>query len=117
LIWLASYDSGYAIPAGRIQTILAYVGSRSFGLYVIHIVAVFIVRAIQNTTTKADETGIFGLLIVFWAFALAEVNFRFFEVPLRNYGRRAADRVAIKFIRQELPQSNPSQTSATVAVP
>ena len=128
LIWLASYESGYAIPAGRIQTILAYIGSRSFGLYVIHYPAAFIVRAIQNATTVTDETGIFGLLIIpdetgifglliiVSIFALAEVNFRLVEVPLRNYGRRAADRVTVKF---EAPgsQDHPSQSPVTVPAP
>ena len=46
LVWIASYNRDYLLPAGRLQRLMAWVGSRSYGIYMIHIPAYFLVREV-----------------------------------------------------------------------
>nr|BFE92843.1 hypothetical protein GCM10020185_33790 [Pseudomonas brassicacearum subsp. brassicacearum] len=41
LVWVASYDRDYLLPRSRFKTALTWVGSRSYGIYLIHIPVFF----------------------------------------------------------------------------
>jgi peptidoglycan/LPS O-acetylase OafA/YrhL len=100
LVFLASYDQDYLMPAGPVKRVMLWVGSRSYALYLIHIPAFFLAREIwfrieppgtvfdQHFALRLLLTG-FGLLLV-----LTELNYRLVEVPLRRHGARIAQRMA-----------------------
>lgn len=46
LVWIASYDQDYLLSAGRLQQLMGWVGSRSYGIYLIHIPVYFLVREV-----------------------------------------------------------------------
>lgn len=100
LVFLASYDQDYLMPPGLVKNVMLWVGSRSYALYLIHMPSYFLARElwfrIEPPGTVFDHhfmlrlglTG-FGLL-----FVLAELNYRFVEVPLRRHGVQIARRIA-----------------------
>lgn len=102
LVAIASYDGDYLWPPGRSKRVLVWVGSRSYGLYLIHIPAYFMTREIWYRLLPAGgELGpAYTLPVVLTALpllaALAEANYRLVETPLRRHGSAIAARVAAK---------------------
>jgi peptidoglycan/LPS O-acetylase OafA/YrhL len=97
LVWIASYDRDYLLPQTRIKDALAWIGARSYAIYLIHIPVFFLLRetcyrlgiSINNTGPQVP------LLIVLAACLIAsfaELNYRYVERPLRRHGRYIADR-------------------------
>ncbi|MBE1159203.1 acyltransferase family protein [Dyella acidiphila] len=96
LVWLASYDKDYLLPAGRLKQLLTWIGHRSYAIYLIHIPAYFFLREVAF---RADLAVTAPLHALAWAatgvaltLALADLNYRFLEQPLRRHGRAVADR-------------------------
>ncbi|PTC16717.1 acyltransferase [Pseudomonas baetica] len=92
LVWIASYDGNYLLPAGRLQRLMAWVGSRSYGIYLIHIPVYFLVREVIFRLQAAGLPSPAGhpLMTLLFAFGLivllSELNYRFVEMPMRNRG-------------------------------
>ena len=92
LVWIASYNRDYLMPAGAVQRLLAWVGSRSYGIYLIHIPAYQLVRELifrlQNAGLPSPAGHpIVTLLLAFGLIVLlSELNYRFIEMPMRNRG-------------------------------
>lgn len=95
LVWIASYDKNYIWRAGVTKNILCWIGSRSYGLYLIHIPALSFTYELtfQATNSRVIQSYWFPLLSIPFLAILAELNFRFIERPLRGYGRKKADTV------------------------
>lgn len=97
LVFLASYNRGYIRHLPVITPFLTWVGARSYGIYLIH---VFSYRFVYEGFVRyAAALGVpldghFALKMLAAAllmvFCLAEFNFRFIEVPLRNRGAALA---------------------------
>lgn len=101
LVWIASYNADYLLPAGRWQRLMAWVGSRSYGIYLIHIPVYFLVREVifrlqgAGLPSPAGHPAItilfaFGLIVL-----LSELNYRFIEMPMRNRGSALVQRLSI----------------------
>jgi peptidoglycan/LPS O-acetylase OafA/YrhL len=99
LVWIASYNRDYLLPAGRLQRLMGWIGSRSYGIYLIHIPAYQLVREIifrlqsAGLPTPAGHPVVtlliaFGLIVL-----LSELNFRFIEMPMRNRGAALVQRL------------------------
>ncbi|MGE7956490.1 acyltransferase family protein [Pseudomonas sp. NPDC089530] len=98
LVWIASYDRDYLLPRGALKSLLAWVGSRSYGIYLIHIPAFLLIREAWFRlgplgSTPSDQpllalAGAVGLLL-----ALSELNYRGIELPLRNRGAELVRRL------------------------
>ncbi|SDT63784.1 acyltransferase family protein [Pseudomonas granadensis] len=92
LVWIASYDRNYLMPAGALQRLLGWVGSRSYGIYLIHIPAYQLVRELIFRLQSAGLPSpaghpILTLLIAFGLIVLlSELNYRLVEMPMRNRG-------------------------------
>ncbi|MFJ2538198.1 acyltransferase family protein [Pseudomonas sp. NPDC087614] len=92
LVWIASYNRDYLMPVGGVQRSLAWVGSRSYGIYLIHIPAYQLVRELIFRLQSAGLPSPAGhpvitLLLAFGLIALlSELNYRFIEMPMRNRG-------------------------------
>ena len=109
LVWIASYNRNYLMPAGIVQRLLAWVGSRSYGIYLIHIPAYQLVRELifrlQNAGLPSPAGHpIVTLLLAFGLIVLlSELNYRFIEMPMRNRGAALVKRLGTS--RTAVPSS------------
>lgn len=101
LVWLASYQNDYVMPAGAVRRGLQWVGTRSYGIYLVHNPAYAVVRETASMlnpllVSQSPEwaTALFISTFLLLTGALAELNYRFVEMPLREAGRRIAARLA-----------------------
>lgn len=99
LVYIASFDRGYLVPDSPVRRILAWVGTRSFSLYLLHMPIYFFFRetffrlsARPDVFRRLDPATpydwrlcvcVVGVLVI-----MAELNFRYIEVPFRERGRR-----------------------------
>lgn len=99
LVWIASYNRDYLMPAGALQRSLAWVGSRSYGIYLIHIPAYQLVRELIFRLQNAGLPSPAGhpvvtLLLAFGLIVLlSELNYRLIEMPMRNRGAALVKRL------------------------
>ena len=95
LVFIASYDRDYIMRKGPLKKVLMWVGSRSYAIYVIHIPAFYMSREIwfliSNPTSPKFNPAYLDQLVItatILIFLLAELNYRFIELPLRLKGRK-----------------------------
>lgn len=100
LVWIASYNQNYLLPAGGLQQVMAWVGSRSYGIYLIHIPVYFLVREVIFRLQAAGLPSPAGhpILTLLFAFGLiallSELNYRVVEMPMRNRGAALVQRLS-----------------------
>ncbi len=98
LVWIASYAQGYICADGWLKRPLIWTGSRSYAIYLIHIPAYYFVRECFWRLGMAGDSPPPYSSFIYCASAmlliglLAEANFRWIEIPLRERGRRLARR-------------------------
>lgn len=92
LVWIASYNRDYLWPRGRLKTLLTWVGSRSYAMYLTHIPAYLLVR---ECGFRLEPLGLSPALshpvlilacAVMLVVVLSELNYRFIELPMRDRG-------------------------------
>ncbi len=92
LVFLAAQDSGRVFAQGPARRCLAWIGTRSYALYLIHVPAMFAVRELCFRLGWANDylqlAAASGLM-----FVLADLNLRWVEQPARGYGYRLAGRL------------------------
>lgn len=99
LVWIASYNRDYLLSAGRLQRLMAWVGSRSYGIYLIHIPAYLLMRELIFRLQGAGLPSPAGHPIVTLVLAfglivlLSELNYRLIEMPMRNRGAALVQRL------------------------
>ncbi len=104
LVFIASYDKDYLFPPGPVKRLLLWVGSRSYGIYLIHIPSYFMTREIwfrlepPGTAFNGTYTLRFGLTALVLILTFTELNYRFVELPLRRRGARIADRLSRRVV-------------------
>jgi peptidoglycan/LPS O-acetylase OafA/YrhL len=92
LVWIASYNRDYLMPAGGLQRLMAWIGSRSYGIYLIHIPAYQLVRELifrlqgAGLPSPAGHPVITLLIAASLIVLLSELNYRLIEMPMRNRG-------------------------------
>lgn len=90
LVLLASYNNGYFSSRKSIRRFCDYIGSRSYSIYLTHIVGLSLTKIIFfSNATNYDLTHTTIYLAFFFLITLfmSEINYRVIEMPLRNYGR------------------------------
>ena len=99
LVWLASYANGYLFGYKRLSTVMLWLGARSYGIYLIHMPVFRFTHEAASRYLKVSgqeyTAAILPFLIVFAGVlivALAELNFRYVEEPLRRMGAARAKR-------------------------
>ncbi|MHC8316998.1 acyltransferase family protein [Pseudomonas sp. LB3P31] len=108
LVWIASYNRDYLMPGGLFKSLMTWVGSRSYGIYLIHIPAYLLVREIIFRLQAANLPNPAGHPILTLVVALgligllSELNYRFVEMPMRLRGlslvqRLSVSRTAVQF--------------------
>lgn len=99
LVWIASYNGDYLLPAGHLQRLMAWIGSRSYGIYLIHIPAYQLVRELIFRLQSAGLPSPAGHPVLTLAIAfslivlLSELNYRLIEMPMRNRGAALVKRL------------------------
>jgi peptidoglycan/LPS O-acetylase OafA/YrhL len=100
MVLIASYDQDYLFPDGFIKRVFLWIGTRSYGLYLIHIPVYFATREIwfRIEPPGTGFTGVYFLRFTITALVLlvtlTELNYRFVETPLRRRGARIAQNLA-----------------------
>ena len=100
LVWLASYNGDYLMPPGLFKRVMTWIGSRSYGIYLIHIPAYCLVRELifrLQAASLPSPAGhpIITLLLAFGLIVLlSELNYRFIEMPMRNRGAALVKRLS-----------------------
>ena len=100
LVWLASYNGDYLMPPGLLKRVMTWIGSRSYGIYLIHIPAYCLVRELifrLQAASLPSPAGhpIITLLLAFGLIVLlSELNYRFIEMPMRNRGAALVKRLS-----------------------
>ena len=113
----ASFNQDYFVKTHWLKSVLLWIGSRSYGLYLIHIPAFAASREIfhrGNPQNPVHLQGDFAIAffvifaILFTAF-LAELNYRFLELPLRYKGKAIANKY--------FPEKTPEQILSSRELP
>jgi peptidoglycan/LPS O-acetylase OafA/YrhL len=103
LVFLASFERGYVLPVPRwLQAVLAWIGQRSYGIYLIHIMVFGFAKELwlrslpllgEDPTTRRY---FYAAVIIVLTPLLAELNFWYVEKPWRDRGKRIANRILAK---------------------
>lgn len=100
LVWVASYDRDYLLPRGRLKTALTWVGSRSYGIYLIHVPVFFLLRELWfrfaplGSQDPASHPWLALSCALLLIGLLSELNYRLVEMPLRNRGAQLVGRLS-----------------------
>lgn len=93
LVHAASFDRGYIMRSCVARRVLVWIGARSYALYLAHIPSYALAREIMFRLRPPrldhdaiEYAGLIALGLGF-TFVLAELSFRFVELPCRQYGR------------------------------
>ncbi|MBH1448726.1 acyltransferase [Stenotrophomonas geniculata] len=97
LVWAASYGNSYLGISGRAGRLVAYIGSRSYALYLTHVPVYYLAKPVSEWAGVGAHSSpvshvVYVCAALGTALLLAEANFRFIEVPLRAHGRTIAAR-------------------------
>ncbi len=99
LVWVASYDRDYLAAGLLPRRLMLWLGSRSYGIYLIHIPAFAASREIwfrlspPGTVFDGSFWRCFGATALVLVLSLSELNHRLVEQPLRRHGAAIAGRM------------------------
>lgn len=99
LVWVASYDRSYISLPRLVKPTFLWIGSRSFAIYLIHTPCFHATREIwyrispEKYPFDSSYTWLFALTATLLIVVIAELNYRYLEVPLRQYGKRVAEKI------------------------
>ena len=100
LVFIAAQDRHYLWPEGRTKRVMMWLGSRSYGLYLIHIPTYFFTRELWFRLAGEELGPAYTLPVVATALPLllllSEFNYRLVEAPLRRRGTAIAARFAAR---------------------
>lgn len=109
LVWVASYNRDYLMPRGLLKSLMTWIGSRSYGIYLIHIPAYSLVREFifrlqaVNLPNPAGHPVLTLLMAGGVIVLLSELNYRCIEIPMRNRGAALVQRLGTS--RTAVPSS------------
>ena len=91
LLWLAAQNQGYIPSMGqRVDEAIDWVGTRSFGLYLIHLPGYMVAGELAWRLKAFDTILGRGAIATILIVIVTEACYRFVELPIRNWGRRMA---------------------------
>lgn len=103
LVFLASYDRGYALPLPRVLSmVFAWFGARSYAIYLIHIPLFWYLMETWSRLSPSlgahapDARYVYAIAFPVILCILADLNFRLVETPLRLKGAVLAKRIAAR---------------------
>lgn len=99
LVWIASYGGGYIVGHGMIRSVLAWIGARSYAIYLIHMPVYYITRELWHRIEGpaaqfgGNDTIRFVVTAICLIIIAAELNYRFVERPFRRLGAQRSARI------------------------
>jgi peptidoglycan/LPS O-acetylase OafA/YrhL len=100
LVWLAIKQKDFIFPCKSLEKILDWLGTRSYGIYLIHITAFNLSYDIASKFPSHNTIVNRSLLSLVIGVSLVEVCYHYIENPIRNWGRYIAKngRVSMRII-------------------
>jgi peptidoglycan/LPS O-acetylase OafA/YrhL len=96
LVAVAALNQGALAGPGWLRTSLAYIGARSYAIYLCHAAVFLSVREIYFRATGAtpgpEQALVFAVASIGLIWLVSNLNFRFVETPLRIHGAQIAAR-------------------------
>ncbi|WP_225594640.1 acyltransferase family protein [Pseudomonas sp. PDM22] len=94
LVWIASYNQRYFTKNNYISRIMNYLGSRSYSIYLTHVICLSLTKQFffsaptAPTPTNFDTPHTIFYILSFLAMTLSfsEISYRLLETPLRSKG-------------------------------
>jgi peptidoglycan/LPS O-acetylase OafA/YrhL len=103
LVWLASQQKNHIPSLGRhLDLVFDWIGTRSYGLYLIHLPAYMAAGEITWRLQLADSPLGRGGIALVLMLAATEICFRYLEVPLRSAARTIAHTIVEPRVTPEL---------------
>jgi peptidoglycan/LPS O-acetylase OafA/YrhL len=103
LVFVASFNRGYLFGQGTLLQVLAYVGERSYSIYLLHNLSMALAHEILLRVDPSSQAMLgpdYDFLLVLLAIvilsSLTELSYRFVEVPFRNYGATMARSLRVR---------------------
>lgn len=98
IVWICSYDKGYFMADGPLRRGLAWIGERSFAIYLIHPFAFWLTGPVMRAIYPGVEftgsyTVRFAAVGAVLTLVLAELSYRLIETPFRARGALRSQRV------------------------
>jgi peptidoglycan/LPS O-acetylase OafA/YrhL len=99
LVFIASYNEDFLFGQGSVRTVLTWIGTRSYAIYLVHVPAFCATQEIwHRILPKGTVFGPHNLLALLATgipllLFCAELNFRYLEVPLRRHGAAISARL------------------------
>lgn len=98
LVWMASYDQNLFTRAGAARRVLAYLGARSYALYLSHVVVFKILLFVYQHHIETEQLASMPVLVnacmlvmgLVLTVASSELTYRLVEVRFRRVGRAIA---------------------------
>lgn len=113
LVFISSFNGGYILSLPLLSGVLEWMGSRSYGIYVIHFPAYRISQEIWYRYAESHNVGYNGgltaellLTAAFLVVVLSELNYRLIEQPLRKKGAEIARRHMHSSPLEESPEAS-----------
>lgn len=108
LVFIASYDKNYLMADSVVKKVFTWIGTRSYGIYLIHIPAFYLSREIWyrigNPTTPTFNPAYLDQLLVtavLLIIVLSEINYRWIEQPFRRKGSDISKRIQQGFVEED----------------
>jgi peptidoglycan/LPS O-acetylase OafA/YrhL len=99
LVLIASYDKNYILPPSRFKSVMVWLGSRSYSIYLIHVTCHSFITELKRSSGIAEggmTSVVLSLACLPIILLVAEANYRFIETRFRRMGRRLADGFSLK---------------------
>jgi peptidoglycan/LPS O-acetylase OafA/YrhL len=98
LVYIASFDRGYLMKSGVLRSVLEWIGTRSYSIYLIHCpIYWFVDETFYRLSSNPSNYRVplvdnpfnirVGLTTAVLLAVVSELNYRFIEVPFRERGR------------------------------
>jgi peptidoglycan/LPS O-acetylase OafA/YrhL len=105
LVWIASYNNNYLTANSAIAAFCNYIGSRSYAIYLTHVIALSLVRHWffsqpgNPVPTPFDGGYTVFYITMFVAITLlfSEFNYRYIENPMRKHGEKLSRNLKGRF--------------------
>lgn len=108
IIWICSYDRGYFIADGAARRVMAWIGERSFAIYLIHPFTFWLTGVLMQATHPGVDFGgsftlRFAATAVVLTMGMSELSYRLVEVPLRLRGAQRSRNIVEPAAAEVLP--------------
>lgn len=105
LVWIASYNKDYLTPNRALAALCNYIGSRSYAIYLTHVIALSLVRHwffaapgdTQPTPFGGGYTALYIGVFVAITLLFSEFNYRYIENPMRRHGEKLSRNLKSRF--------------------